>query len=324
MLGIFNFSIGMSDPAIIVIPVEYYGGAFPKVARPKGSPLQSGMSPGKTAARKFSPKIVFIVGVSILFIAVVGFAAWYFTKPLRVSNVQQSPAVVASEPAATPVTPEAPTPPATPQPASSPSSQEPAPPQKTEETPVAPEQFSDSDNDKLTFAEEELYHTQATTPDTDSDSFLDGHEVVNLYNPSGIAPEKLEAAGLVARAVNTTYGYEVLYPNAWQSPKDLAAREMDFSANGDAITVSVLDNPGSVSLTDWAVQNFGGTFSAWTSNKAGLTGLFGQTPTGLHAAFSGRGFIYLFEYAPGSVEHPIYTTTFEMMLNSFRIIEHGT
>ena len=306
----------MSEPAIIVIPEEYYGGAFPKPVRPTGSPMQSGMSPSGGAVRKFSPKIFFIVGVSVLFVAVVGFAAWYFTKPLRTAVAPLVPETPLEEVAVPTLTPEV-VEPAPDAPISEPA----VSPTVTPDVPPVSEPFSDSDNDKLTFAEEELYHTQATTPDTDADGFLDGHEVVNLYNPSGIAPEKLEIAKLVVRAINTTYGYEILYPSAWQAPEDFGAREIVFSENGDSITVSVIDNRGSVTLTDWALQNFGKTFSAWTSNKAGLTGLFGETESGLRAAFEGRGRIYLFQYTSAAPERPIYRTTFEMMLNSFRVSE---
>lgn len=316
----------MSEPTIIVIPGEYYGGAVPKSVRPQSSPMQSGMAPARQVPdRKISPKLIVIIGVSVLFIAVVGFAAWYFTKPLRVPA--PSPGFQPSSPSGRGenISPSAPAQeivlpnPEVVQPIETPEPVVSAP--VTPETPPAPEPFSDSDNDKLTFAEEGLYHTQPTIPDTDADGFIDGHEVINLYNPSGIAPEKLEAAGLVARAINTTHGYEVLYPKAWPAPQDTTAREISFGANGEAISASVIDNPGNVLLTEWAVQNFGGTFSAWTSNKAGLTGLFGRTEGGQRAAFSSRGLIYLFQYTPAAVEHPMYTTTFEMMLNSFKLTE---
>lgn len=307
----------MSDSTIIVIPGEYYGGAVPKAARISSSPMQSGMTPARQAqVRKISPKLIFITAVSVLFIAVVGFAAWYFTKPLRVSVPDVVPQTPVVEEVVTPLLPEVIPPAETPESV--------VPPAVTSEIPPAPEPFSDPDNDKLTFAEEGLYHTQPTTPDTDADGFLDGHEVVNLYNPSGIAPEKLEAAGLVTRLANTAYNYEALYPKIWPAPQDLLGRELSFSADGGKISINVLDNPENVALTDWAVQNFGETFSAWTSNKAQLTGLYGQTATGLRGAFAGRGWIYLFEYTPTNSEQLIYRTTFEMMLNSFKIMEHGT
>lgn len=56
----------------------------------------------------------------------------------------------------------------------------------TNKTPSA---SSDLDQDGLTYQEEQTYKTDPNNPDTDGDSYLDGEEVVNGYNPNG--PGKL-------------------------------------------------------------------------------------------------------------------------------------
>lgn len=239
---------------------------------------------------------------------VLGGAIWYFTRGLRppteapapVPPVVETPAPI--EPP--PVTPEVPVPP------------EPQPLPPPEPTPS-----SDTDNDGLTQAEEGLYGSQDIVPDTDSDGFLDGHELVNLYNPSGIAPERLEATGFVTRFKHQSYFYELLYPKTWQLLPDAGARELSFqSATGESIAVSVIDNPQQQTPAAFATSTApSATITDWTTNKANVSGVLIEEAGALRGVFGNGNFLYVVQYSLPQAGAGAYRRTFEMMLNSLRI-----
>lgn len=303
----------MADPAIYVIPDEYYGGAIPKKSAAK-TEASSGMAVSAPAfpSRRISPKLFFFGAVGLLFLMVVGGAIWYFTRGLR-------PLAPAPSVATAPVKEEL-VPPIT----------ESAPP-ASEETPVSTEAAapapglaslsSDTDSDGLSEIEETLYGGQTTIPDTDGDGFLDGHEVVNLYNPSGIAPERLEAAGFVTRFAHATYAYEVLYPKGWPTLPASSARDISFqSATGESIAIAVVDNPEGLTLRDFARQSApDARISDWTANKASVDGILLEESGQLRVMFSAKGLIYVFGYVLPSDSGAAYRRTLEMMANSLRI-----
>lgn len=292
----------MSSPLIYVIPEQYWGGKAPKTV---GRAVEG----EKKVKRKISPLILFFTITGALFVIVVAVSVWYFTKSLRVPDKQEALPPQTEEQAVQPVVPL----PVETEPSASPAPASPV-------APVLPDSASDSDNDGLTFAEEAIYNTQPTLPDTDQDGFLDGHEVFHLYNPSGNAPEKIEPAGLVARFQNTSYKYEVLYPKSWPGPLDSGARQASFtSPEGDAIVIEIIDNPSNMPIKQWAQTNLTGALSDWDSNKAGLSAVFAQSEKNINAAFGSGGFIYVFKYETAPEQSPKFRRTFEMMVNSFRL-----
>src|SRR3989344_593699 len=303
----------MPDTIIHTIPDAYYGGAVPKKVPHKEAP-EIGLIPGKPTKtpRKISPKVLFISAVSILFVAVVGGSVWYFTRGLR-----EAPAVPTPAPEVTPTPPAVEVPPPAPEIPELPPA---LPPVAPPTLPAQPTAMQDTDSDGLSDLEENLYGSQSSVPDTDNDGFLDGHEVFNLYNPSGIAPERLEAAGFAVRFISSTYRYEILYPKPWTIAGDIASREVIFqSATGESILVSVIDNPENTTARAYAASNFqSAEISDWTTNKAGLPGIFAKEGATLRGVFAGQGFIYVVLY--GTAVEGAYKRTFEMMLNSVRIM----
>lgn len=305
----------MSEPTIIVIPEAYYGGAVPKKIS-KAEVASGGITPrSPKTARNISPKLVFFVIVGVLFLGVVGGAIWYFTRGLATPAPETtlSPTPTIPEPTSVPVQP----------PPTAPTAEAPTSP---EAPPLAPAELtpaSDADADFLTEAEESLYGSQAMIPDTDSDGFLDGHEVFNLYNPSGLAPERLEATGFVTRFAHPTYAYELLYPKTWQLLPEATAREISFqSATRESIAVSILDNPEQVTARAFAETNAPqGTITDWTANKANIAGVLVEEAIQLRGIFGVGDFLYVVHYALPAQGTPAYRKTFEMMLNSFKIQE---
>ncbi len=98
---------------------------------------------------------------------------------------------------------------------------------------------ADNDNDSLSDKEEEVFKTDPGVPDSDSDKYTDGHEVYNLYNPSGVTPMKIADSGLVKEFVNPNFGYKVYYPVSWiEDNVDNEYRQVLFSTvSGENIEI---------------------------------------------------------------------------------------
>lgn len=310
----------MSELVIHVIPEAYWGGRGPKTTRRKDASSTPGMATTSLPGRKISPRALFLIIISIAFLAVVAIAAWYFTKPLRAPSANLQPVV--EVPAELTETPQ---------------EQTPIPPEEelaelppvptlepTQQIPEAPSPLEDTDRDGLSNAEEIFYHSGQTQPDTDKDGFLDGHEVINLYNPSGNAPERLEEAGLAQRFVNQEGGYRLLIPVEWTAQTTVGSTTISIiDQGGQAVfKVDINDNPQGVNLEEWykGLSESGQTqVTAWTTNKSGLRGILGGNRISGYFA-KGNNIVFALEYAFGSSPGP-YHSTFEMMLNSFTILE---
>lgn len=305
----------MSEPIIHVIPDAYYGGAAPKKVAPEAY-REGGVEKTK-AVKKVSKKLLFIVITSVLFILVVGGAAWYFTRGSRPSTPTPAPPAAAPEPTPPPV-PE-PTPPPTEDPPATPPTEEPAPAPQIQPS-------EDSDSDGLSLAEETLYGSQPTIPDTDNDGFLDGHELFHLYNPAGNAPERLADAGFVKSFSNAApYAYEVLLPISWQaspSAEGPVAILINDANSARIFDIGVVANTQGLSLEEWHRSQSPGApssneFSVWSTNKSGLQGLLSSDST---AGYFAKGnFIYAIRFAGIEDNIRTYKRTFEMMLNSFKL-----
>lgn len=312
----------MPDIVIYTIPSEYYGGAAPKKrAQPKEEAPGIAL-PKETKVRKITPARLFIIVAATLFVIVIAVATWYFTRELRAPTPPQAAPVAPAElpsaepPLSAPAESPAPLlPPPAPLPA------EPIP-QAVIAPPAPPQLSADPDRDELTEAEEVLYGTNSTMPDSDSDGYLDGHEVVNLYNPAGIAPQRLEDAGLALRYIGTDAGLEVLYPRPWRANPEEGGRRIVFqSPDGDAITLALIANVSAMPFDEWvAVQEDGKDLTAWIGNKQGRKAfLAGDSAIYVEAA---ENSVAVLRYIPaGESGTERYDLTLKMMANSFSVRE---
>lgn len=310
----------MAELTIYVIPPEYYGGAAPKKrALPKEE--SPGIAPPERArAKKFTPARLFVVVAAMLFVIVIAVATWYFTRELRAPAPPQAATPAPTETLAEP-SPLAPAEPAVAPEASqsAPLATEPAS-QAVTALPAPPQLSADPDRDGLTEAEEVLYGTNSTMPDSDSDGYLDGHEVINLYNPTGIAPERLEDAGLALRYVGVDADFEALYPRPWRANPEEGGRRVVFqSPDGDAITLALIENVSAMPFDEWvAVQEDGKDLTAWIGNKQGRRAfLAGDSAIYVEAA---ENSVAVLRYIPVDESGPErYALTLKMMANSFII-----
>lgn len=290
------------DPIIYVMPERFY--SAPK----KG----------------LSSATLFFVAVGALFVLVVGGAAWYFTQDLRqpalpASPVIELPAVLPKQEETPVVAPPTPEVPVSANPSETPT---PLPETKPEEAPAPMPVLArgqDTDSDGLTDQEEILFNTNPSLPDTDGDGYLDGHETFYLYNPSGLAPERLEDAGLAKRFSNQNFSYEILYPAKWTSASQGADnKEVDFqSATGEFITVTAKENLENLSLNDW-LKKQGEDLTSWQeiTSRAGVQGWIKNDKTKAYF-INAQGAVIEISYQLAGKEVLEYTRVFEMMVNSF-------
>jgi len=179
----------------------------------------------------------------------------------------------------------------------------------------------DSDEDGLTDKEEELYGTDPHKPDTDKDSYPDGLELINLYNPLAGAGAKLAISGLINSYTNPIYNYTLYYPAGWLvRALDETNREVMFtSATGEFIEVIVQDNPRKISLETWYREQFpeidlSQIRKTLVDNKDAIWSLDGQT---IYIGTPDN--IYSLTYNSGKEEKLNFKTTFEMMIRSFKL-----
>lgn len=281
----------MPEPEIFVMP---RGAPAPKVVRPR-------------VAVKLGKSMYLVIGGIIFIMALAGVGYW-LTNGLK--NKVTSPVVVT-----------------------------PAPPSPVEETPVLPPETEptttpevaatcsvirsgvDSDSDGLTDVEEnDIYHSNPYSPDTDGDKFLDGNEVFHLYSPIALTPATLLDSALVKTYQNQEFGYSLWYPATWAAvSKDAENREIDFVApSGEAIIVTAVSNPGNLSLQDWYLANVPNARIEEIKpleTKGGKNGI--QSEDRLTAYFSKSGNILEIKYNLGNQCVIEYRSTFGMMVRSF-------
>ncbi|MEK7131435.1 MAG: hypothetical protein AAB797_01715, partial [Patescibacteria group bacterium] len=264
--------------SVQTIPADFYGGINPVVkfkkvekevvlqTKPKLSAPEKKMLDKSTAAGSgvllhpaniLTNKKYAIIFGSSLFVAIVAGVSVYYYIQLR---QQAKP----SAPAAPQISVSTPTPP--------PEITEPSPtevvvPTTTESAPSlaeAPIDFPsallgdspDLDKDNLTDTAEELFGADPSKPDTDEDSYNDGHEVFYLYNPAGKEPQKLIDSGYVNDYINSVFGYKVYYPLNWAIGNvDESGRDVLFSTiTGENIELRVFDRLPNQTFADWFAQ----------------------------------------------------------------------
>lgn len=322
--------LGEEAPVEIkVMPEEFY---FKKVKIK--SPEEEGGGPGSKS------KTIWIILVAVLVIGLMAGAAYLFTQSLKKES--QKPAekpeanvnanVVINEPVNVPPANENIPVNNTPVPLcgngicetgeDSASCSADCPPPPPPPTPAELTLATDTDKDGLSDTEEALYTTDYAKSDTDSDGYQDGLELVNLYNPTGFAPEKIEETALVKIYSNPAFKYSIFYPTSWL-PRSLdeSNRETMFtSTTGEFIQVIVEDNAGRLPLLDWYLAEVPGTSPVEVGTAATKGGLLGvKSPDGLTVYFASDDKIYAISYNIGVKTELNYKSTFEMIMKSFKL-----
>lgn len=115
---------------------------------------------------------------------------------------------------------------------------------------------ADLDDDGVSDIAEDLFATDPSKPDTDEDSYTDGHEIFYLYNPAGKEPERLIDSGYVKEYENPVFGYKLYYPSNWAvGTVDNSARQVLLSTiTGENIEIRTFDLVPGQTVSDWFTQ----------------------------------------------------------------------
>ncbi|OGH67974.1 MAG: hypothetical protein A3C15_00430 [Candidatus Magasanikbacteria bacterium RIFCSPHIGHO2_02_FULL_50_9b] len=248
-----------------------------------------------------------------------GFAAWWFfvrAEPASDTAIPPPPVVAETPSSVPPVVEE---PPALVLPPQTPEVKKPE-----VDLLIAPHAYKDSpdgDTDGMTDIEEELWGTNGALADSDADTFADTVELQNLYNPKGVAPQRLIDAQLVNTYVNPEYQYTVYYPISWLSSSlEESKKEVLFtSITQEYVQVAALPFPAEQTFTAWFAATFPNesliTYVPFT-NKYKVSGV--MSPDGSVAVITDGSHVYLLTYNGGSREEINYRATFQMMVQSFK------
>ncbi len=183
----------------------------------------------------------------------------------------------------------------------------------------------DDDADGLTTREEESFLTDPEVWDTDNDGYYDSLEVKNLYNPKGIAPQKIIDSGLVREYINPVYQYRFYYPSGWRV--DTVGQDFGdilvSSDTGDYIEIRVFPKETSLNFSSWfssflpgenflslnsMTNRFQVPFYKRADNQVG----FFETPTAVYSI------IYFY-----GQEKNLFPNVMEVLLQSFRVSNSG-
>lgn len=191
--------------------------------------------------------------------------------------------------------------------------------------PISSSQSSDLDKDQLTDIEEEIFGTDSGSWDSDADSYYDGQEVFNLYNPKGFAPVRLIDSGLIKQYINPIFDYRLYYPKDWQVGEvDQSGKQVLFSAvSGDYIEVQAIKE-SKLDFMAWfkqyAVNQKSSDLLQFT-NRFEVEGW--KRRDSLVAYFPSKGMVYVLIYHPGNAGPAVFKNTMNMVLQSFRPVSTG-
>ncbi len=177
----------------------------------------------------------------------------------------------------------------------------------------------DSDNDSLTDEEEKIYGTDAQKPDTDGDGYLDGKELLNLYNPQGGG--KLIDSKLVDTFTSPDYSYSIIYPIAWTlEVTEPTGREVMFSSpTGEFVKVFIQDNSQKLSALEWYSEQWQdlpmNQFRTVEIN--GWQGVWSLDELTIYLAKDDK--LYIITYSVDEKKEVNFKTTFQVMVNSFKL-----
>lgn len=270
-----------------------------------------------------------IVALLVIIVLVLFFTRTPQTTPVAQAPIEQTPVI--EQPAQQ--QPQQPAQPATPQP--------------VQEQPVATPRVQlpavisgvlpvavDTDQDSLTDIEEQLFLTSASVPDTDQDSFLDGVELRNLYDPA--TPRALlEVSPQIKIARNESLGYQLLVPLAWTATRSTAdGREFIVRPDqgSESFRIMVYDNEARLSVTEWLQQqdpSVNLTQYVNFRNESSWIGVQTQDHTLVIASFDdggpgSRALMFVMHYDAGQETSLRFPAVWDTMTNSLSVSSGDT
>jgi len=184
----------------------------------------------------------------------------------------------------------------------------------------------DSDSDLLTDTEEVLWGSDPLNSDTDGDGYNDGAEIQNFYNPNiaGVGTSKLDQSDLVELYPNSEYGYSIYYPASWRlRESEVEDGGVMFITNTNEFVQVIIEENSAEFLTakSWFLAqnpdiNEENLEEVLIGNWSGI-----KHPDGLKVYLIYNDYIYTLVMNIGLEIELNYKTTFDMMVNNFRLFE---
>lgn len=179
---------------------------------------------------------------------------------------------------------------------------------------------ADSDNDGLTDIEEILLGAASSTADTDGDGYLDGSELINLYNPAGAG--KLTVNSNISLYENKTFAYDLLYPSTWQTSINGGDDSLMFkSGDNQFVQVIVQTNVNKQALDDWYLEQLEVLTISQADRVSGSNwqGLKSSDGLNIYLMDKKQNYIFSLTYNPGGGNTLEYFNIFQMMVKSFNL-----
>src|SRR3989344_2732042 len=180
----------------------------------------------------------------------------------------------------------------------------------------------DSDGDAVTDVEEGLWGTDPLQPDSDTDGYLDGQELVSLFDPARANGARLDQAAGARTYVNPQLRYALLAPASWENrlidPTN-SLQTLFAASTGEFISIIARQNvEGFASARAWYASEYRAVSpdALQDFTNAALAGV--MSADGLAAYVIDGGYLYAISYNPGLRESVNFKTTFRMMVQSFR------
>lgn len=178
----------------------------------------------------------------------------------------------------------------------------------------------DSDNDGLTDVEEILLSASASAPDTDGDGYLDGVELINLYNPAGAG--KLTANSNVSLYENKTFAYDLLYPSSWQTSVNGGDDSLMFkSSDNQFAQIIAQPNVNRQTIDAWYMEQLDVLTINQESRISGSNwqGLKSSDGLNIYLMDKKQNYIFSLTYNPAGASKLEYFNIFQMMIKSFNL-----
>ncbi len=182
----------------------------------------------------------------------------------------------------------------------------------------------DSDGDGLSDIEESVYQTNIAFSDSDGDTKSDGFEIINLSNPLVKEENKLAISGLVNVYTNKDYNYNALYPASFivrAMPETDNQEIIIVTKTSEYFSINVEENGDGSTAKEWYAKR---TPSVDSSQLTELT-IDGNdailAPDSMSIYIHKGNRIYILGYSLGVESEANFKTTFQMLINSFKIIE---
>lgn len=276
-----------------------------------------------------SSKIGFVIILGALLLVSVGVGVWYYVTQYSKSSKQ----VVVNTPVTTPKPPSIITPPpiapvVSTSTVSTSTFAEPGiqPSLVQKERSLPPFSLTlppDSDNDKLSTAEEEVFQVDPEVWDTDKDGYYDGQEVYNLYNPKGLAPMKIIDSGLVQEYVNPQWQYRIYYPTSWQATAidERSGDDVLFNAiTGDYIHVKAYKKESGESFPTWFGRVVGDQiYTDLLPQKNRFSFSYMKRKDGLVSYYETPTEVFIIIYYSHEENKNDFLHVMDMMVQSFRV-----